>query len=282
MYERFTDRVRKTVRLASNLARSLGYESFLPEHLLAGILDEGNGVGVAALTELEINPGDLRSRLSSLLNPSGKSSATDAENKISLAPETENIYEQAIQIAREMCHNYVGTEHFTIALMSPGSNITHDLFKKLDISREIYKASVVKILGSGVDENDEHFWMIPKSGMNFLQAFGYFASGFQSEPSSTKGSFDVFDMDMVANGRGTPVANYSISRKGDLDKLVILYNGDDEQIEKALTLRNLLDQNSVPYRENPSRREVAWRLKRVSDKKRTLANKLVGHDSLVE
>src|SRR5687767_5500839 len=114
MLERFTSRARRVVVLAIEAARSRGHETIGPEHLLMGILQDGDGMAVKVLERLEVQPDSLRAVLERVLTETPGSS-TRSERAFS--PELKAVLEAAVD-SRFQPHHVVGTENLLLGLLT--------------------------------------------------------------------------------------------------------------------------------------------------------------------
>src|SRR5512144_1153353 len=108
MFERFTDRARKVMALANQEAQRCNHEFIGTEHILLGIVKEGSGVGATVLKNLGVDLKKLRLEVERLVK-SGPDMVT--MGKLPQTPRARRVVEYAIEEARAMGHNYVGTEH---------------------------------------------------------------------------------------------------------------------------------------------------------------------------
>src|SRR5258706_8470234 len=114
MYERFTDRARKVMQLANQEAQRHNHEYLGTEHVLLGLVKEGTGVAINVLKRLNIDPQKASLEVEKIIQ-----SGPDAvpKGKIQLTPRTKKVIEYAFEEARNLNHNYVGTEHLLLGLL---------------------------------------------------------------------------------------------------------------------------------------------------------------------
>jgi ATP-dependent Clp protease ATP-binding subunit ClpC len=115
MYDRFTDRARKCFQLANQEALKRGSDIIGTEHLLMGLIDEGTGVAVLVLKKLGVDSALLRS---SVEERSDREQSSDSFRKAPQTPRLKLVIESAITEARALGHDYVGTEHLLLGLLS--------------------------------------------------------------------------------------------------------------------------------------------------------------------
>jgi hypothetical protein len=114
MYERFTDRARKAIQLANQEAQRFNHEYVGTEHLLLGLVKEGSGVAAAVLKELEVGLRKARLGVEKVV-PSGPDMVT--LGRLPAAPGLKRVIDRSVEEARNLGHNYVGTEHLLLGLL---------------------------------------------------------------------------------------------------------------------------------------------------------------------
>src|SRR5512144_214602 len=114
MFERFTDRARKVMALANQEAQRFNHEYIGTEHILLGLVKEGSGVGATVLKNLDIDLRKVRLEVEKLVK-SGPDMVT--MGKLPQTPRAKKVIEYAIEEARALNHNYVGTEHILLGLL---------------------------------------------------------------------------------------------------------------------------------------------------------------------
>ena len=114
MFERFTDRARKVMALANQEAQRFNHEYIGTEHILLGLVKEGSGVGANVLKNLDVDLRKVRLEVEKLVK-SGPDMVT--MGKLPQTPRAKKVIEYAIEEARNLNHNYVGTEHLLLGLL---------------------------------------------------------------------------------------------------------------------------------------------------------------------
>ncbi len=119
-YERFTDRARKCLQLANQEARRLDHPWLGTEHLLLGIVKEGSGVAAHVLKNLGVELDAIRTEAEKIIQvlPLSASRYDFAYTKLPQTQDVRRVIEEAIKISSSLCHNYVGTEHLLLGLLS--------------------------------------------------------------------------------------------------------------------------------------------------------------------
>jgi len=144
MYERFTDRARKVMAYANQEAQRLNHEYIACEHLFLGIIKEGSGVASSVLRDNNVNLEQARLEIQKLV-PAGPEIFSIC-SKLPNTPRAKKAIEAAINAARELNHNYVGTEHILLGILREGDNIATQVLEKMGLSGGAVKASILKIL----------------------------------------------------------------------------------------------------------------------------------------
>jgi ATP-dependent Clp protease ATP-binding subunit ClpC len=149
MFERFTDRARKVMALANQEAQRFNHEFIGTEHILLGLVKEGSGVGATVLKNLEVDIKKLRLEVEKLVK-SGPDMVT--MGKLPQTPKAKKVIEYAIEEARALNHNYVGTEHILLGLLRESEGIAAQVLMNLGLKLEDVRQEVLNLLGAGVDE----------------------------------------------------------------------------------------------------------------------------------
>ncbi len=148
MFERFTDRARKVMALANQEAQRFNHEYIGTEHILLGLVKEGSGVGANVLKNLDVDIKKLRLEIEKLVK-SGPDMVT--MGKLPQTPKAKKVIEYAIEEARALNHNYVGTEHILLGLLRETEGIAAQVLMNLSLKLEDVRQEVLNLLGAGVD-----------------------------------------------------------------------------------------------------------------------------------
>ena len=151
MFERFTDRARKVMALANQEAQRFNHEYIGTEHILLGLVKEGNGVGANVLRNLDVDVKKLRLEIEKLVK-SGPDMVT--MGKLPQTPRAKKVIEFAIEEARSLNHNYVGTEHILLGLLRETEGIAAQVLMNLGLKLEEVREEVLELLGAGVDPEE--------------------------------------------------------------------------------------------------------------------------------
>ncbi|GIW75727.1 MAG: ATP-dependent Clp protease ATP-binding protein [Phycisphaerae bacterium] len=151
MFERFTDRARKVMALANQEAQRFNHEYIGTEHILLGLVKEGSGVGANVLKNLDVDLRKVRLEVERLVK-SGPEMVT--MGKLPQTPRAKKVIEYAIEEARNLNHNYVGTEHLLLGLLREHDGVAAQVLMNLGLKLEEVREEVLNLLGAGV-ENEE-------------------------------------------------------------------------------------------------------------------------------
>jgi ATP-dependent Clp protease ATP-binding subunit ClpC len=148
MYERFTDRARKVMQLANQEAQFLDHEYIGTEHILLGLVKEGEGVGANALKNLGIDLQRVRQEIDKILMASPVD--TDCPRKLPLTPRAKKVIEYAREEAKSLRHDYVDTEHLLLGLMRETEGLAAQIIMNLGTTLPEVRNEVVSLLGGNI------------------------------------------------------------------------------------------------------------------------------------
>ncbi len=151
MFERFTDRARKVMALANQEAQRFNHEYIGTEHILLGLVKEGSGVGANVLKNLDVDLRKVRLEVEKLVK-SGPETVT--MGKLPQTPRAKKVIEYAIEEARNLNHNYVGTEHLLLGLLREQDGVAAQVLMNLNHKLEDVREEVLNLLGA-TDEPEE-------------------------------------------------------------------------------------------------------------------------------
>jgi ATP-dependent Clp protease ATP-binding subunit ClpC len=143
MYSRFTERAEKVLMLAQEEARRLGHNVVGTEHLLLGLVHEGEGVAAKALKNLGVDLGRLRSETLKLV---GKGEGANIF-KLAFTPRAKRVLELAWDEARQMGVNYIGTEHILLGLIREGEGVAAQVLRAMNVDAGKVRQQVFALLG---------------------------------------------------------------------------------------------------------------------------------------
>ena len=148
MYERFTDRARKVMQLANQEAQRFNHEYIGTEHILLGLVKEGSGVAANVLKNLEVDLRKIRLEVEKIVQ-SGPDMVT--MGKLPQTPRAKKVVEYAMEEARNLNHNYVGTEHLLLGLIREQEGVAAQVLMNLSLKLEDVREEVLNLLGHGVE-----------------------------------------------------------------------------------------------------------------------------------
>jgi ATP-dependent Clp protease ATP-binding subunit ClpC len=151
MFERFTDRARKVMALANQEAQRFNHEYIGTEHILLGLVKEGSGVGANVLKNLDVDLRKVRLEVEKLVK-AGPEMVT--MGKLPQTPRAKKVIEYAIEEARNLNHNYVGTEHLLLGLLREHDGVAAQVLRNLGLKLEEVREEVLNLLGAS-SEGDE-------------------------------------------------------------------------------------------------------------------------------
>ncbi len=152
MFERFTDRARRVVVLAQEEARLLNHNYIGTEHILLGLIHEGEGVAAKALESLGISLEAVRSQVEEIIGQGGSSPS----GHIPFTPRAKKVLELSLREALQLGHNYIGTEHILLGLIREGEGVAAQVLVKLGADLSRVRQQVIQLLsgysGPGTQE----------------------------------------------------------------------------------------------------------------------------------
>ncbi len=214
MYERFTDRARKVMQLANQEAQRFNHEYIGTEHILLGLVKEGSGVAANVLKNLDVDLRKIRLEVEKLVQ-SGPEMVTIG--KLPQTPRAKKVIEYSMEEARNLNHNYVGTEHILLGLLREQEGVAAQVLMNLGLKLDDVREEVLNLLGHGME-----------SGEGGERGGREGSGGERSESSgSTKGSksktpaLDSFGRDLT-----------ELAKQGKLDPVI----GRAREIERAVQI----------------------------------------------
>ena len=148
MFERFTDRARRVVVLAQEEARGLNHNYIGTEHILLGLIHEGEGVAAKALQDLGIGLDQVREQVVEIIGQ-GQSAPS---GHIPFTPRAKKVLELSLREALQLGHNYIGTEHILLGLIREGEGVAAQVLQKLGADLPKVRQTVIQLLSGGAGE----------------------------------------------------------------------------------------------------------------------------------
>ncbi len=183
MFERFTDRARKVMQLANQEAQRFNHEYIGTEHILLGLVKEGSGVAANVLKNLDVDLRKIRLEVEKIVQ-TGPDMVT--MGKLPQTPRAKKVIEFAMDEAKNLNHNYVGTEHLLLGLLREHEGVAAQVLMNLSLKLEEVRDEVLNLLGHGMDA--------PEAGPDERAASGTSSRG--SSRSKTP-ALDSFGRDLT-------------------------------------------------------------------------------------
>jgi len=147
MFNRFTERARKVILLAKEEAKRFNHDYIGTEHILLGLVREGEGVAAAVLASFSLSPDKVRLEVEKLVQPGP---ATVVSGDLPFTPKAKKVIELAMEEARALGHNYIGTEHLLLGLIREGEGVASQVLMNLGLELEKVREEVMNLLGSEI------------------------------------------------------------------------------------------------------------------------------------
>ncbi len=211
MYERFTDRARKVMQLANQEAQRFNHEYIGTEHVLLGLIKEGSGVAANVLKNLDVDLRKIRLEVEKLVQ-SGPDMVT--MGKLPQTPRAKKVIEYSMEEARNLNHNYVGTEHILLGLLREQEGVAAQVLMNLGLKLEEVREEVLNLLGHGL-EGDEGGERGGRGGV------GEEGGGEGRKSRSKTPALDSFGRDLT-----------ELARQKKLDPVI----GRENEIERAIQI----------------------------------------------
>ncbi|MEX2122002.1 MAG: ATP-dependent Clp protease ATP-binding subunit [Pirellulales bacterium] len=209
MYERFTDRARKVMQLANQEAQRFNHEYIGTEHVLLGLIKEGSGVAANVLKNLDVDLRKIRHEVEKLVQ-SGPDMVT--MGKLPQTPRAKKVIEYSMEEARNLNHNYVGTEHILLGLLREQEGVAAQVLMNLGLKLEEVREEVLNLLGHGMEGSE---------GGERSAAGGGASSETSKSSKSKTPALDSFGRDLT-----------ELARQGKLDPVI----GREKEIERAIQI----------------------------------------------
>lgn len=147
MFNRFTERARKVIILAKEEARRFNHDYIGTEHILLGLIREGEGVAATVLQKMGVSLENIRLEIEKLVQPGP---ATQIIGDIPFTPRAKKALELAAEEARSLGHNYIGTEHLLLGLIREGEGVASQVLLNLGLDLNTVRNEVMELLGSAL------------------------------------------------------------------------------------------------------------------------------------
>ena len=143
MFERFTEKAIKVIMLAQEEARRLGHNFVGTEQILLGLIGEGTGIAAKVLKSMGVNLKDARVEVEKII---GRGSGFVAV-EIPFTPRAKRVLELSLEEARQLGHNYIGTEHLLLGLIREGEGVAARVLENLALDLSKVRTQVIRLLG---------------------------------------------------------------------------------------------------------------------------------------
>jgi ATP-dependent Clp protease ATP-binding subunit ClpC len=215
MYERFTDRARKVMQLANQEAQRFNHEYIGTEHILLGLVKEGSGVAANVLKNLDIDLRKIRLEVEKIVQTGHSSGEQVVMGKLPHTPRAKKVIEYSVEEAKNLNHNYVGTEHLLLGLLREQEGVAAQVLMNLGLKLEDVREEVLNLLGHNMPESQD-------SG-------GGTSERAQSSKKSKTPALDSFGRDLT-----------ELARQGKLDPVI----GRANEIERVIQILSRRQKNN--------------------------------------
>ncbi|HEX6947676.1 MAG TPA: ATP-dependent Clp protease ATP-binding subunit [Acidimicrobiia bacterium] len=151
MFERFTDRARRVVVLAQEEARYLNHNYIGTEHILLGLLNEGEGIAAHALESLDIDLASVRDEVVKIIGQGQQS----PPGHIPFTPRAKKVLELSLREALQLGHNYIGTEHILLGLIREGEGVAAQVLQSLGAELQKVRQTVIQLLSGPAGSEEQ-------------------------------------------------------------------------------------------------------------------------------
>ena len=205
MFERFTDRARRVVVLAQEEARMLNHNYIGTEHILLGLIHEGEGVAAKALESLGISLDAVREQVQEIIGQGQQAPS----GHIPFTPRAKKVLELSLREALQLGHNYIGTEHILLGLIREGEGVAAQVLVKLGADLNRVRQQVIQLL-----------------------------SGYQGKEPAAAGEPAAPSTSLVLDQFGTNLTQQA--REGKLDPVI----GREKEIERVMQVLSRRTKNT--------------------------------------
>ena len=172
MFERFTDRARRVVVLAQEEARLLNHNYIGTEHILLGLIHEGEGVASKALESLGVSLEAVRSQVEQVIGH-GQTAPT---GHIPFTPRAKKVLELSLREALQLGHNYIGTEHILLGVIREGEGVAAQVLVNLGAQLERTRHAVLQLLAGRSEEETEKEFRGPSEEADLAGRLAFWSS----------------------------------------------------------------------------------------------------------
>jgi Clp amino terminal domain, pathogenicity island component/ClpX C4-type zinc finger len=217
MFERFTDRARRVVVLAQEEARLLNHNYIGTEHILLGLIHEGEGVAAKALESLGISLEAVRNQVEEIIGQGGSSPS----GHIPFTPRAKKVLELSLREALQLGHNYIGTEHILLGLLREGEGVAAQVLVKQGVELGGARQAVIQLLSGYAGSAEGLASSVAATSIRVQRrtAGPGPLSAFGAQPAGRRCSFCLRSEDRVTwlvRGRSAWICDECLARASDL------------------------------------------------------------------
>lgn len=225
MMKRFTQRAQKAILYAQEEARELNHPAVGTEHLLLGLLREGEGIGAKALNNLGVDPARVRQEIARIIGENGSRPEGPAR-ELPITPRAKKVLNMAFAEAQMQGVNYVGTEHILLALLREEEGVAAQVLKALGVRLENVRDQVISLFGGEASQPESEFPQeTGEEKTQFMQAQG----NRRMKSKSKTPVLDNFSRDLT-----------QMAREQKLDPVI----GRDKEIERVIQVLSRRTKNN--------------------------------------
>ncbi|MGB9867445.1 MAG: ATP-dependent Clp protease ATP-binding subunit [Bacillota bacterium] len=212
MFGRFTERAQRVLYLAKEEAQNLGHDYVGTEHLLLGLIREGNSIAARVLNSMGVDLNRVRAEIEQVV-PRGE--PKQMGDQIAITPRTKTVLELAGEEARMLGHNYIGTEHLLLGLVREGEGVAAQVLAKMGVSLDAVRAQVMQVLSG----------QVPAPGAQP----GVHGSAATAKPRKATPTVDAYGRDLTR-----------LATEGKLDPVI----GRDKEIQRVIQILSRRTKNN--------------------------------------
>mgnify|MGYP001576661730 CR=1 FL=1 len=213
MFNRFTERARKVILLAKEEAKRFNHDYIGTEHILLGLIREGEGVAAVVLQKMGLNLQQIRMEIEKIVKP-GPSMVVSGD--IPFTPTAKKVIELSSEEARSLGHNYIGTEHILLGLIREGEGVASQVLVNLGLDLNKVREEIAELLGSNIQPG----FNTPQQGQGSGpgQGAGGHAPGQQRSGSKTP-ALDAFGRNLTQLARDNKL-DPVIGRENEIERVI--------------------------------------------------------------
>ena len=225
MFERFTDRARRVVVLAQEEARMLNHNYIGTEHLLLGLIHEGEGVAARALESLGISLDAVRQQVEEIIGQGQQAPS----GHIPFTPRAKKVLELSLREALQLGHNYIGTEHILLGLIREGEGVAAQVLVKLGADLNRVRQQVIQLISA---QQPQPGHRPPREGVPVTEA--------RARLDTIEGRLDSLDVQLAAIEQrvGTRPDTTDLDEQIDRVRGERQAAADAQEYEQAASLRD--------------------------------------------